>query len=216
MIYFSIVVLLFCLSLRYDVNEKTKGKQFFCNLIMLIFIMLAGFRYRLGVDTSGYLYRFYYDYPYITDFSFEEYDFVSDPLFVLLNSIVKSIFGRFFVVQIIQSAFVNFLVFRWVKKHTPYLFTTVLFYFIICFFNYNMEIMRGSMSIVICLFANDLILEKKIPKAILLYLIGCMFHAQTFLILITPLLFFFAKFNRRGGISCCVVLDRLYRAGESG
>lgn len=197
MIYFLIICILLCLSFRFDVNGKISGKKFCYQFVMVIFIVLAGLRYRLGVDTTSYLYRFYHEYPSLSSYSWENFSIANDPLFVLLNSLIRFVGGRFFIVQFIHAAFVNIFIFLYIKKHSTHIFTCLLFYFIICYFNYNMEIMRGSMSIVLCLFANDYIIEKKWLKGLMLYLIACMFHAQTLLIILTPLLFFL-RLNKRG------------------
>ena len=60
-----------------------------------------------------------------------------------------------------------------------------------------MQEMKASISIVLCLYGNDYILEKKWVKGYVLYLMGCLFHFSTLLILLTPLLFFL-RFDRKG------------------
>lgn len=168
---------------------------------MILFILIAGLRWRLGIDTPPYLYHFYHDYPYLSDFSFKDYYITDSPLYVLLNSVVKSFGGRFYVVQLIHSAFINFLIFNFFKKNCEYIFTCVFFYAITCYFAFNMEIMRGSLSIVLCLYANDYILNKKWFKGYLLYFIAFLFHPQSIVLFIIPL-FFFLKFNKYGIIAC--------------
>ena len=121
----------------------------------------------------------------------------SDPFYTLINVFVKSLGGRFYMVQIIEAAIVNILVFKYIKKHTQFIFTCVLFFFFISYLNYTMEVMRGSISIAICLFGNDYILEKKWWKGYTLYLIALMFHFQTIVLFILPM-FFFIRFNKFG------------------
>jgi hypothetical protein len=60
-----------------------------------------------------------------------------------------------------------------------------------------METMRAGISIAICLFANDYILDKKWIKGYLLYLLALMFHPQTIVMFILPLLFFM-RFDKKG------------------
>ena len=157
--------------------------------MLFVFILLSGLRWRLGVDTTGYLYNFYHEYPTLNKFSLEDYSLFSSPLFVLLNSFVLTLGGRFYVVQLIHASFVNILIFKYIKKHTQYLFICLFFYAVVAYSKYNMEIMKGSMSIVICLFANDYILEKKWVKGYILYFIALLFHAQTILLFFIPFLF---------------------------
>ena len=198
MIYFIIAIVLLLLSYHYDFcsNEKNKRKWYIGILIVLI--LLSGLRYRLGVDTTRYCYNFYHGIPYLWQLTWDDFAFGRDPLYMLFNSLVLSLGGKFYVVQLIHAAFVNGLLFKYIQKHSSYIFTCVFFYFIWKFFAYNMEEMRASISVVICLFANDYILEKKWIRGIFLYIIGCFFHASTvIIILMIPLLFIF-KLNKKG------------------
>lgn len=197
MIYIVIIILLLLLSFHYDINGKVKNKAFWYNVLLVIFILIAGFRWRLGVDTPNYLGNFYHEYPTLSQFSFEDYDIASSPLFVLMNSFVKSFGGRFYVVQLLQAAFVNTLVFIYIKRHSTYIFTCLFFYAIMCYTTYNMETMRASMSIVICFFANDYFLQKKWLRAYALFLIACLFHPQSIIMLLLPFLSFI-RLNRVG------------------
>lgn len=197
MIYLIIFLLLLVLSFRYDINGKTKYLNQWYYAVLIIFILIAGLRWRLCVDTPNYIFQFYHEYPTLQDFSWEEYSFGNDPFYVLINAAVKSLGGRFYVVQLIQATFVNTLIFNYIRRHSTYLFTSLLFYYILCYYGFSMEIMRASMSIVLSLYANDYFLEKKWIKGYLLLVIGCMFHAQTILLLALPLLNFM-RLNKIG------------------
>ncbi len=198
MIYMIIAFVLLLLSYHYDFCDNGKNKKKWYVGILIVLILLSGLRYRLGVDTTRYCYRFYHSVPYLWQLKWEDFAFGRDPLYMLFNSLVLSLGGKFYVVQLIHAAFVNGLLFKYIQKHSSYIFTCVFFYFIWKFFAYNMEEMRASISVVICLFANDYILEKKWIKGIFLYIIGCFFHASTVIvIMMIPLLFFF-KMNIKG------------------
>lgn len=200
MIYLFVAVILILLSFRYDINGKERYKDFCYHVILVILILIAGLRYRLGIDTPNYIHLFYHFFPSYEDFHWKDYPFGEDPLYALINSIVISLGGRFYIVQLIQSSIVNILIFKYIKRHTPYIFTTIFFYFTLyCYLEFNMEIMRGGLSIVVCLFANDYILEKKWIKGYLLFFIACLFHSQTIVMLVMPLLFFM-KLNKKGVI----------------
>ena len=194
MIYLVILLLLLFLSIRYDINGVYRHKNLWYRIVLVAFILLAGLRWRLGVDTTGYLVSFYHKY---TNLSIDDLSIGNSPLFVVINSFVRSLGGRFYVVQLIQATFVNVLIFIYIKKHSKYIFTCLFFYALFAFFNYNMEIMRGSMSIVICLFANDFIIERKWIKGYFLYFVALLFHPQTILLLVLPI-FFFIRLNKVG------------------
>ena len=190
MIYIVVIILLIFLSFHYDISGKVKYRDFWYNIILLVFILVAGLRWRLGVDTPNYLGKFYHVYPTIDHYSFNIFNILNSPFFVLLNSIVKSYCGRFYIVQLICATIVNGLIFIYIKRHTTCIFTSVLFYAIFAYTSYNMEIMRGSLSIVICLFANDYFINKKWLKGYGLLIIALLFHPQTIVMFIMPFLLF--------------------------
>ncbi len=199
MIYLSIILLLLYLSFYYDICGKKKYRDFWFRLILVVFILIAGLRWRLGVDTPNYIYNFYHEYPLLEDFSFKDYSLSQSPFFVLINSVVKTLGGRFYVVQLICATIVNGLIFKYIKKHTIYIFTSIFFYAILAYTNYNMEIMRGGLSIVISLFANDYFLNKKWLKGYILLIFALFFHPQTVVLFLFPLLYFL-KFNKVGAL----------------
>lgn len=200
MIYLVVVFVLLVLAIHYDINGKTINRDFWYRLMLLTFILIAGLRWRLGLDTPNYLGYFYHNYPPLSEFSFENYTISNHPLYVLINSAIISLGGRFFVVQLIQSSIVNILIFKYIRKHSSYIFTCIFFYFTCyCYTEFNMEIMKGGISIVICLFAFDYILEKKILKGFALLVLALLFHVQTLILFVLPI-FFFLRLNKTGVI----------------
>lgn len=199
MIYLFVLILLLLLSFRYDICGNERGRDGCYLIVLLIFILVSGLRYRIGTDTTTYLDYFYHYYPSLGNFSFEEYPVGKDPFYVLMNSLVISLGGRFYFVQLIHAAFVNGLIFKYIRRHSPFIFTCVFFYAIMEFLYYNTQIMRGSMSIVICLYANDYFLGRKWLKGYLLLVIALMFHAQTVVMFVMPMLFFL-RLNLKGVI----------------
>lgn len=195
MLYFSIAFLLLFFSFRYDICKKTKNKELWYRVMLLIFILTAGLRWRLGGDTARGIYVFYHETPYIFDLSMD--DLGNYPFVTILLSLVYSFVGRYYVFQLIESVFVNILLFKYIRKHTPYIFACVFFYYVAEYFYMNMEIMKAAFSIVICLFANDYFIERKWLKAYLLIIFAILFHPQAIVVAITPL-FLFLKTNRYG------------------
>lgn len=182
------------LAIRYDINGKAKYRDQ-CYLIMLVvFILLAGLRWRLMVDTPNYLERFYHWTPLLEHYSF---NITKAPFYTLLNSIVWTLGGRFYIVQLIEASVVNILIFNYFKRHSKYIFTCLFFYALICYTGLSMETMKASFSVVLCLYANDYILEKKWLKAYSLMALGLMFHAQTIIMFVLPVLFFL-RLNKTG------------------
>lgn len=188
MIYIVFLLFLVFLSYHYDLRGNTKNKEFFYRIVLLVFILIAGLRYRLGIDTPNYIKKFYYRTDYLWNLSFDDFSVGSDPLYMLLNSFVYSLGGRFYIVQLFHAIIVNTLILNYAKKHSPYIFVFSVFYYLIFYYG-AMDVMRASLSISICLYANDYLLNKSWIKGTLLYLMACLFHVQTLVIVLTPILF---------------------------
>lgn len=197
MIYLVVLLLLLLLSFRYDINGKTEGRDLWYGVVLILFILIAGLRWRLGVDTPGYIETFYHKTFAIYNLTYDDLSIGKKPLWVLLNSLVFSLGGRFYIIQIIQATFVNVSIFLYFKKHCNYIFTCVLFYYISAYIGLNMEAMKAAMSIAVVLYANDFLLEKKWVKAYLLYFVAILFHPQSLLLLLMPL-FLLLRFDKKG------------------
>lgn len=194
MLYLVVIVLLAILAYKYDFQDQSSNKDFWYRFIFVILVLIAGLRYRVGADTINYIYMFYHEVPYLWDLEVEDLELGNDPLFLLINSFVRSFGGRFYVVQFLQAIFVNGLIMAYIKKHSQFIFSCAFLYFIWCYFFYNFEEMRAGMSLAICLYANDYILEKKWGKGVVLYLFSTLFHVSSVVLLLTPLLLFL-RFN---------------------
>lgn len=189
MIYLFIAVFLLFLSFHYDVNRNIGGKERCYQLVFIILVCLAGLRYRIGIDSLNYNYSFYHETENIFNV-FGTLSITEYPLWKLLNSIVYTIGGRFYMIQFIESAFVNFLVFAYIKKHSNYIFTCVFLYFIWIYPENNFEEMKQAFAVAISLYANDYMLEKKYLRGILLFTIACLFHFAAIIVALSSLLTF--------------------------
>ena len=194
MIYLIVIILLLCLSLRYDINGKTKYRKEWYGIMLFIFILIAGLRYRIGVDTVGYLYTYYHNTPNLSYYLGNNLLHTNYLLWNLLLSFFYTIGVPFYVVQLFTAAFVNFLLFSYIKKHSYYVFTCLFFYFIGFYPIINFETMKASYAIAISLFANDFFIEGKSYKGFLLYIIAALFHPSTIALIVVPLLLFL-RFN---------------------
>lgn len=201
MIYVLIsIYLFFCIS-RYDIVRKTRNKNVNYRLILIALIAVAGFRWRVGADQPAAMETFYtlpsLDKLFKDTYCSDHLQLGGKPLYILLLSAVKTMGGRFYVVQLIQAAFVNVLFFRYFMKHSPYIFTCVFLYFWYMYTWLTMEEMKAAFSIAICLFANDYVIEGKWVKAYFLYIISFFFHPSAALLLLTPC-FLWLRLNKTG------------------
>ena len=194
MIYLFTFLIIAVLTFRYDINGKKRYRDFCYFCILVLFVLIAGLRYRLGVDTTSYIFSFYHRIPDLQHISDMEDTMFAEPCFYFLCSFVKSIGGKFYHLQLIHAAFVNILLFFYIKKHSQYIYMCVLFYFLWAYTAYMMEEMRASMAVVLCFYGNDYMLERKWGKGLLLYAFAFLCHNSAILLVVTPFLLFL-RFN---------------------
>lgn len=193
MIYIIIILLLLYGISQYDAKDKSGSDKYYL-FIWLVFTLVAGLSYRLGVDVIRYedSFGYYSGSLRLSDLlDYEGYS-GSEPLWQLLNWIVYHTFGEFWVLKLAISVFVNSVIFWFIKKHSELPFTCVLFYFIFLFFQLNFQILRESIAIAVWLIALDgLINDKKIIRYILLVAVASLFHRFAFVAVLFPLIMYF-------------------------
>lgn len=199
MIYIVIFLLLVFLFIRYDFCGRERGRMAWYYALLVLFILMAGLRWRLGSDTPIYMRQFFHETPLLWKLQTEDVMAGLKPFWKLLNSIVYTFFGKFYILQLIHAAIVNILFFTYFKKHSQYIFFCILLYFFWLYMSMSMQVMKASFSIAICLFANDYLMDRKWIKSYSLYFLALLFHPQTALLLFMPL-FLKLRFNIKGGL----------------
>lgn len=185
------LLMLFVLMYHFDIKGNTANRDYSYQISLLVLVIVSGLRFRIGGDTVNYLYNYHHLIPRLWELSASSFDEIGyEPFFLLFMSSVKSLGVPFFVFQLLHALFVNGLIFHYIKRHSSYPFACVLLYFLWMYPMYNFEEMRASMSVAICLFANDCMVDKKIVKGFFLYAVALLFHYSTAVIVLTPLLLF--------------------------
>lgn len=189
--YFILILLMLFFTWRF---EFSKGKIVFnkrCYLLLyLLFVIISGFRYRLGVDSVFYEDDFSL-YPLLSNYVWGE-EYVSDShdiFWAILNSACKSIYDSFVVVQVVLAIFVNGVMFWFVRKHSSRPFLAILLYFFTLWPLLTFEALRESLSVSFFIFALDSLIEQKnIKKYYFRVWPACFFHTFGFMSLFFPLI----------------------------
>lgn len=194
MIYITMFTLLSILSVSYDFNSKRRFSNKWYNFVLLLFILVAGLRYKVGGDTLVY-YHYYENLLSWSEIEFSDlfkgrYSF----LWNVLATTSKSISDNFVVLQLIQAGFVNATIFWFIKKHTKYRFTSLLLYFLFAYLYFNMEIMRESIAISFFLISYQFFQKERWALYFMIAFVAFLFHFSAFIIFVFPLLKVF-KFN---------------------
>lgn len=190
MIYFFLFAYLFYLVIKYDVLGGKRHKCFHFYAIIILLILVSGFRYRLGTDTYTYINEFE-SYNDLSHFSMDDlYRFRYTPIWVLLNTVGKT-FGSFVFVQFVVCTLHIGLLGKVLRRLCPsLLFSSFLFYYLFDYFVFNMEIMRESVAISFFLMAL-LAMDKGKKFLVCVYVIfAFMFHAYSLLVFVLFLLWY--------------------------
>lgn len=194
MIYLVLLIYIFVLSFRFDKDKrlyKHKSKRIHQIILYLSLSTVAGLSYRLGIDCIRYEMKFDMIEP-INQFStlqllLSSYDL--DPLWAILNSVVKFFSEEFFVLHLVVALFINGVIFWFVNKHSKYFFTTILLYCLFQYWNFNFEILREAVSVSFFLLGLDNIIGGKnnYLRYYLLALPAVFFQTFGFVVLLLPI-----------------------------
>lgn len=150
-------------------------------------VLIAALRYRLGTDSVTYE-NGYIDFPSIWEL--EKFKFSAiryEPGFLAFASIPRSISSDFTLFQFFHAFVVNLVIFWFIKSNSTHRFLYLTLYFIVMYFNLNMQVLRESLAVCCFLLAWPAFRDGKWLLYYLLTLLACTFHTSAFLLLMLPL-----------------------------
>lgn len=190
--YLIVILLLLFFIKRYELSDSIKFNKKAYLGVLLLFVFMSGFRYRLGFDSVIYE-EAYKAYPPLSQYVFGK-EYVSDAkdvFWAILNSACKSFSNSFVLVQVVMAIFVNGVVFWFLKKHSSRPFLSVLLYFFTLWPLLTFEALREAMSVSFFIFGLDALIGKKnYLKYYMRVWPACFFHTFGFMTLIFPLITF--------------------------
>ena len=156
---------------------------------ILILILVAGLRYRIGSDTKAYM-TFFETVPAIdklrTSFFIDNQGF--EPGWIFLNSLIKTLGLGFYSLQTVHAIFVNGVIGRAIWKICKYKYLSLLCYVIILYPNFNFEILRQSVSIGLFIIGCLQVANKNYSWYYLCVLLAFLFHYSAIILVFIPLL----------------------------
>lgn len=185
-VYIILLTLLLLLSYQYDFKHPQANSSGWYKVVLVIFILLAGFRGDIGHDTTVY----HSWYNYLPD-NFSDASKMSrfEPLFLYVCVLFKKVGCAWIIPQIIFAGIINYFIFRTISKYTNFKFLGVLLYFLISFYYLNCEEIRQAIGFAIVLYGVQYVDEKeKLWKYIMIVLIASGFHYGSALFIVVPLL----------------------------
>lgn len=207
MIYLVVFILLLIPVVKYDWMAKTGGesKWYYFNLVVLV--LLAGLRYRVGSDTLMYM-SVFDECPKLDElkyFDFSEAKY--NPLWYVLNAVSRSIYDSFTLFQIIHAIIVNSVFFWFFRKFCPsYYFSAILLYFFGYFCYFNMEVMRESLCICVLLLAMPFYMKHRWIPYYMMCVVGIYFHYSAIVMFFLPFLLMFKQPSWRWQVVIFIVI----------
>lgn len=155
LIYIVILLILIYLSYWNDYKGHTAKFDSQYRWVMIMLILLAGLRNHVGSDSIGYEHNFEDVHLLFRNVkSVKDIFTISQPFWNLSLYLVKITTDSFVVFQFFHAIVLNVLVFRFVKKVTPYCFTAITLFFILSWWNLSFEVLRESICVALFLNAS--------------------------------------------------------------
>jgi len=202
--YILVFILLSILAYYFDIRGGGRlDKQKWRIFVIILLILFSGLRNRVGSDTINYMEAFA-DYPTLGESFSVDWDALSQPLWFFINVILKTLFNNFLAVQLFQAIVFHILLYKYVCKKTNCFFTVMLFVFCMVWWDFEFEILRESLCIVIVLNASLYLNDGNIKKYLLLCLPALFIHAFSFIMIAFILLLYYCNEVIVGLISIAV------------
>ena len=146
-LYYIIHFLVFVSCLFELSNTKTKFRVIL--LWCVFFTLFGGLRWETGGDWDQYLDHFLYS-DWNNIFSYDRYGNGREqlePMFVFLNALIKTIFGKYFWLNIFECGFIQFTIYHFCKQYSPTHPILLYSWIIVAAFNYFPVRMGLAMSV---------------------------------------------------------------------
>lgn len=177
MLYLLVGCYLLYLALRFDLKDVSKpsgGFHFFFS--GLILVLIAALRYRMAPDTVWYMTYFDAEVEPLSRLTYQGLmEARYQPFWTLLASACKSI-GNYYVMQFAVAGISISCFMVFVSKACRNRFTALLFFYLLCFFYFSMEVLRESLAVgffLLCVLAYN---ERRYARALVLWITAVLFH----------------------------------------
>ena len=186
-LFIYIYLVLGLLVLLFDTQNQPK-KQYLSvfNIVYVALVLLAAFSYGVGNDTLKYQLTFQYT-PTLSKLDWNYFMIQrSQPLYVLLNSVCKTIFDDFLFLQLLRISLLYHSLYLLLRKLDLRRFWVLFFFFGYCYI-IELSANRESLGLAFCFYAMLYYLEKNWRYYYLFVVLGFFFHSGAFIFVFFPL-----------------------------
>ena len=180
------MLVLYCVY-NFDACGHKRNRDTWFYFLLIVFIIISGFAYRLGYDNANYMSEFPmyrmnggYGWEELTSYSGRQ------PLWVLMTKICKAIVNKYWFFKLAHSLLINTLIFFAFRRLTKYVFTAILFYFVLVYFDYNFQVMRQSIAVALFMSSISKYKDNKWLPYYLINILGFLFHEAAIITFLLP------------------------------
>ncbi len=187
-----LILSLFCVISLTNIPARYKIACYW--LSFLIFVFTAGFRFEIGTDYFSYqdIFNKTNRLGEITSLNTIS-EVPAEPLYLLLNSLFKTLNLNLNLMFLCISIFTSTLLFNSLSQYLGrYKFLALVTYFSFVFFTLDMSGIRQSIAVSIFFFSFRFIISKSFPKFLFSILIASLFHISALFCII-----FYSLFTRK-------------------
>lgn len=184
--YIVILLLIIGCFIQFDCNSrsfKTNKRAQECFLLLTIILTAyAALSYRVGCDTNRY-YENFHNFPTLKNLSISNlWDFGLEPLWVLLNTFVRTFSNSFYPIYAFCIIIINLQIFRLIKQYCNLPFLAILLYYSIMYLNLNFEMIRQDYAMIFYFWGIFALLKGRTSEFLLKAFPSIFFHKSTLLI----------------------------------
>lgn len=188
MVYFVVFFLMVGCVYAYDYRKHTRFYSVSYWGFFVLLVIIAGLRYRIGIDSI--VYEDYYDqvptFANLSSFKFDSTRF--EPGFMIFASLTRSISDDFTLLQFSQAIVVNLVIFWFILKNTSHRFLCLSFYFLILYLNLTTQVMREALAVSLFLLAWPFFRDGKWLQYFALCFAAFFFHTSAVMTFLFPLM----------------------------
>lgn len=186
-VYLTILFLLLLCIFIYDIRGVSQFREFNVILIVLILTLVSGLSYRLGGDGVVYMEE-YSLYGSISDLSISYLRSFNGrmPGWVLLCTLCKTFTSSYWFFKLVHAIILNVAYVKVIKSTANYVFTGILFYFILLYFNQNFQVLREALAISCFFYSIPYYNSGKWAPYYLFALLAISFHEGAIFLLLLP------------------------------
>lgn len=185
---YIIILFFFLIGIYVFEQNKKQGNRYYWFLCFLL-IVLWGLRYHVGGDSVRYENHFV-EYPFFSKLhQFDFKDASYQPIWYVYNSIIKSIYNSFTLLQIVHSTIINIGFFIFFKRYCSKKFLLATLYYVLWSPYFNAEILRESYSVLIFVFSYKYLIQRKYIRYYTCCIFAIFWHLSALFLFFVPIIY---------------------------